>query len=209
VVSEIRIYVEGGGDHSDTKAKFRQGMSQFLDELKKLAQERNIRWSIIACGSRNSTLQDFRSALNSHPQALNVLLVDTEAPVTASTCVAHLQNRDSWNMTGIAEKQCYLMVEVMENWFLADVDTLADFYGQRFNQNAIPPTQNVEQIAKSAVETALTNATRNTQKGEYHKIRHGTQLLAKINPVLVCNRAPNCNRLFSMLRDEITPKTPK
>ncbi len=204
MVSEIRIYVEGGGDSSDTKAKFRTGMSQFLQDLKELARNKSISWRIIACGTRNSTLDDFRNALSSHPNALNVLLVDAEAPLTASMPTVHLQKRDdNWDLTGILDEQCHLMVEVMENWFLADVDALKSFYGQQFNCNAIPPTQNVEQIAKADVETALVKATRNTQKGEYHKIKHGTQLLGKVNPAIVRKRAPFCDRLFKMLEQEI------
>lgn len=207
MVSEIRIYVEGGGDRSDTKASFREGMSQFLSELRTLARKGNIRWSVIVCGSRNNTLQDFFSALRSHPNAFNVLLVDAEAPVTALSPTAHLQERDNWNMTGTADEHCHLMVEVMENWFLADVNALETFYGQRFNRSAIPRDQNVERINKARVETALENATRNTQKGVYHKIQHGTKLLEKVNPAIVRTRAPYCDRLFTTLQQIIQPET--
>lgn len=208
MVSEIRIYVEGGGDRSDTKALFREGMSQFLSQLRELARSKHIRWSIIACGSRNSAFENFCNALSSHAAAFNVLLVDSEASVTALTTTAHLENRDGWSMTGIAEEQCHLMVEVMENWFLADVDALEQYYGQRFNRSAIPRNQNVEKIAKATVETSLNNATRSTQKGTYHKIQHGTQLLAKVNSAIVRDRAPYCDRLFTKLAGQIEPSPP-
>lgn len=206
MVSEIRIYVEGGGDGKETKARFREGMTHFLSALKSLAREKSIRWDIVACGSRNDTLRNFRSALKSHPQAFNVLLVDSEAPFTATSPTVHLKNRDGWDMAGMADEQCHLMVEMMENWFLADVDALESFYKKGFNRNAIPRNQNVEQIAKADVETALKNAIRGTIAGRYQKIRHGTQLLEKVNPELVRKRAPNCERIFKTLECKLKPK---
>jgi hypothetical protein len=203
-VSEIRIYVEGGGDGRESKAAFRRGMSDFLSEIKELACSRKIGWNLVACGSRNNAFRDFQTAVKTHRDAFNVLLVDAEDSVTSSSIRQHLRTRDSWeNIVNMQETQCQLMVEVMENWLLADTETLAEFYGQNFNRNAIPNTQNVECISKSTVETALINATRRTQKGEYHKIRHGPELLGLVNVATVRNRAPYCDRLFVTLTDFI------
>ena len=91
------------------------------------------------------------------------------------------------------------MVQMMEAWFLADPEALAAYYGQHFGAKALPGRENVEQIAKSDVERSLKEATKRTQKGEYHKIRHGSDLLAKIDPAKVRRRAPHCERLLTML----------
>ncbi|MEB3336792.1 MAG: DUF4276 family protein [Leptolyngbyaceae bacterium] len=206
-MSEIRVYVEGSGDGKDSKATFRQGMNDFLRDLVHLARSQKIGWTLVACGSRDRAFRDFGNALSSHPNALNVLLVDAEAPITATSCLEHLHNCDGWEMAGIEESQCHLMVEVMENWLLADVDTLEKFYGKDFNRSAIPRTQNVEEISKSTVESALKNATRRTQKGEYHKINHGPKLLGMISVSLVKTRAPYCQTLFSTLQSFITPSS--
>lgn len=203
---EIRIYVEGGGDGKDSKAALRQGMDNFLKELKDLALNQGVQWKLIACGSRNKTFRDFQTALKSHPDAFNLLLVDAEAPVTFSSIRQHLQNRDGWNIAGMNETQCHLMVETMENLLLADPDALAQFYGQNFNRQAIPNAQNIEQISKSAVETALTEATRRTQKGRYHKIQHGPKLLGLVNVLTVRRRAPTCDRLFKTVVQYIERK---
>lgn len=200
---EIRIYVEGGGDGVDSKAALRQGMDNFLKELKNLARHKGVQWKLITCGPRNKTFRDFQTALKSHPDAFNLLLVDAEAPFTSGNICQHLQNRDKWPMSTIDEIQCHLMVEVMENWLMADVDALAQFYGQNFNRQAIPNTQNVEQVPKDAVEAALTDATRRTQKGRYHKIQHGPKLLGLVDVSTVRHRAPACDRLFITLIDFI------
>lgn len=200
----MRIYAEGGGDGKDSKATFRVGMNTFLTEIVQLARSQKMGWNLIVCGSRTNAFRDFQTALKTHPDAFNVLLVDAEAPVTATSVRQHLKDRDTWNMTSFTEAQCHLMVEVMENWLLADVDALARFYGQNFNRSAIPSTRFVEQISKSTVELSLTNATRRTQKGEYHKIQHGLKLLGLISAPIVRSRAPYCDRLFTTLTSFIT-----
>ncbi len=81
MVSEVRIYVEGGGDGAYGKAQIRGGFGQFLRDPAAQARNKRIRWSVIACGSRNDTFDDFKEALRTHPDAFNVLLVDSEGSV--------------------------------------------------------------------------------------------------------------------------------
>jgi len=38
-----------------------------------------------------------------------------------------------------------------------------------------------------------------TGQGEYHKIRHSTQLLTKINPAIIRAACPHCERIFTTL----------
>jgi hypothetical protein len=76
------IYAEGGGDGKDTKAIFRNGLSKFLAELEEMARQKRIRWQIIVCGGRNATFDAFQTALRTHPDAFNILLVDSEDKVT-------------------------------------------------------------------------------------------------------------------------------
>jgi len=71
---------------------------------------KGIRWSIIACGGREQTYDNFLLALRSHPEALIVLLVDAEAPVRTPPW-QHLRDHDSWSQPhGTRDKQCHLMV---------------------------------------------------------------------------------------------------
>jgi len=89
------------------------------------------------------------------------------------------------------------MVQMMESWLIADTEALKMFYGQGFNANAIPRHANVEQIAKAQVESALEAATRTTQAGNYHKIRHGPQILGLVDVERVRRAATHCERLFA------------
>ena len=202
MVSEVRIYVEGGGDQRSGRAAVREGFSKFLSSLKEMARERHIRWYVVACGSRQSAFDDFEIALRQHPDAFNVLLVDAEGPVTRSPW-EHLQDRDNWSTQGIPDAQCHLMVQVMEAWIIADLETLQGSYGQGFNSNPIPGRGDVELIDKADLERALIQATQNTQKGEYHKIRHGPKILALVDVGKVRNRARHCDRMFTTLSNKI------
>ncbi len=201
MVAEVRIYLEGGGDRKDTRAAIRRGMGRFLEPLSRLARRRRIGWKIIACGSRNSAFDAFVYALKVHPGAFNVLLVDSEGPVTTSPR-DHLRRRDGWNPDA-EDESLQLMVQMMEAWFVADVPALASFYGNGFRRNAIPKTKDVEQIDKTRLERALDHATSGTTKGRYHKIRHGEPLLARIRSKEVRKRARHCDRLFVTLEKKL------
>lgn len=197
-MSEIRIYIEGGGDSKDTKAFFREGFSSFLKDLVAIARERRIRWQLIACGGRTSAYDAFASSVRHNPHAFNVLLVDSEAAV-GSTPWAHLKARDNWSDCGTSDDSCQLMTQAMEAWLVADVAALVRFYGADFYRNSIPGNLNVEQISKAQLEPSLKAATRNTRKGEYQKIHHAAKLLALIDPAVVRNASAHCERLFRIL----------
>jgi hypothetical protein len=202
MVRAIRIYVEGGGEGKDGKALMRRGFGEFLGELCARARERRIHWNIIACGPRNAAFDGFLTALRTHPDAFNVLLVDSEGPVTQPLW-NHFRSKDGWNTPNISEDHCHLMVQVMEAWFIADVDTLVRFYGTDFRRGAIPRQRDVEAIDKKRIERALRDATRSTQKGAYQKIRHGAELLRRIVPERVRSRAYHCDRLFFTLAEKM------
>lgn len=92
------------------------------------------------------------------------------------------------------------MVECMEAWFIADMNSLAKYFGQNFNPNALPGNQQVETIAKLTVLKSLKDATRNcTSKGAYRKGKHSFELLGQINPSKVRKAAPYADRLLELL----------
>jgi hypothetical protein len=201
---EIRIYVEGGGDSKDSKAEIRRGLGKFLEELREKARSQRIRWNITACGSRKNAYDGFKLAQEKHPNAFNVLLVDSEVPVT-SCPFEHLASSDGWQTSVLLNDRYHLMVQIMEAWFIADVENLRVFYGIGFNINPIPKRRDVEQIDKGTILSELAAATRNTQKGEYHKIRHGAKLLGLIDSSHVKQVSPHCERLFQVLSKKMQP----
>lgn len=198
MVSEIRLYVEGGGEGKETKARIREGLHIFLQTVIELARSKRVKWQIIACGPRTKAFSAFEMALATHPEAYNILLVDAEGPVSTSPW-QHLQDHDNWRVSGLDDQHCHLMVQTMEAWLIADKEALARFYGPGFREGVLPQHAHVEQIDKNTLLSAIQAATRHTSKGEYHKIRHGCVLLAHLESAKVRRAAPHCERLFITL----------
>jgi hypothetical protein len=213
MVSEIAIHLEGGGQTSETLAPFRRGMSAFLKPVVDEARRRRIRWRVIPCGGRRAAFDSFCDALANEPEVFNVLLVDAEEVVTQSPW-GHLKSRvgDQWDKPEWAtDDQCHLMIVMMETWFLADPDSVKEFFKLKkgFDADALPvlppppappklPTA-LEAMSKERVNEALRKATKDTKDGQYEKIRHGVKLLAAVKPERVREQCPSCDRLFKTL----------
>lgn len=202
-MTAIAIYVEGGGDTAHQKAELRQGFDAFLGELKTMARTKRLRWQVVCCGGRNQAYDAFIHATRTEPDRLNVLLVDSEGPVpdgdNGTRAVRHLSRSDGWRLDDVGPANVHLMIQCMETWMVADPDALARFYGQNFHRNSLPVRQNLEQEPKQAIYDALKAATRDTQKGEYGKIRHASRLLALLDAQKVKTRCGACDLLYTLL----------
>jgi hypothetical protein len=195
--------MEGGGNTSATKAALRQGMDDFLIGLKNSARAKSWHWKLVCCGGRDQAFNAFKNARNSNSSTIVVLLVDSEGPVNGRPC-NHLIARDSWDMAGVPDDDVFLMVQTMEAWIVADLGALQSYYGQRFGGNALPKANDLDTVSKIDVANALDQATRRaTPKGIYKKIRHASDLLKRIDPQIVRQRCPSCDRLFVGLENRI------
>jgi len=138
----------------------------------------------------------------SQPDEICVLLVDAEGQVSASTSIEHLRRRDKWEFPLLKNHQVFLMVQAMEAWFLADREALATFYDGGFLANSLPGSSaTIEAVSKDDLEPKLKHASKPTKtKKEYHKTRHGFELLSKIDPVKVGNASPHAASFNEFLR---------
>jgi hypothetical protein len=119
-VSGVSIYMEGGGDSREGKARLRQGISEFI---RKVVPQRKPGWKVVACGSRNDAHDAFMNATQVSPENFNVLLVDSEGPMDqALSPRTHLRKRDAWELANVSEDSIHLMIQVMETWIVADPD---------------------------------------------------------------------------------------
>ena len=190
----VRLYVEGGGDRTELRTACRKGFRIFIEQAG--LQERMP--SIVACGSRNDAYDRFKTAQANGEVAM--LLVDAEKPVTAVGPWEHLKGRDNWDRpAGTTNQQCQLMVQVMETWFLADVDALESYYGQGFRRQALPQNPIIEDVPKRDLEIRLNQATRDTQKGPYSKGKHSFEILERLDRAKVVGASPYANRLIEAI----------
>ena len=200
----VKVYLEGGGrgtdrtrrksGRSEQSSKFREGFIKYIKKAKLTGKMPRF----LPCGSRERAFNDFKKAVANGEAAL--LLVDAEQPVKTRGPWQHLKARDNWDRPDPAtDDQCHLMVQVMESWFLADADALTSFYGQNFQESALPQNPRIEEVSKQDVESGLRQATRNTSKGTYAKGRHSFEILAELDPVKVRQKSPYADRFLSEL----------
>lgn len=89
----------------------------------------------------------------------------------------------------------FYMVQEMEAWFFSQPEILEEFYGPEIAKS-LPGTFPAD---ISEPDKVLENITRKTQKGKYHKVRHGTELLARLDPGKLENTFPDFKRLLKAL----------
>ena len=197
-MSGVAIYMEGGGTGRDTKNALRQGMDAFLSSLKDAAREKSWHWKLVCCGGRDEAFRAFRKADRTGNYKIVVLLVDAEGPIKGLPD-AHLNVRDEWDLKEVENDLVHLMVQTIETWIVADANTLDSYYENDFKRNLLPATLDLETVAKADVARALFRATEKTKKGEYHKIRHASDLLKRMDPNMVRQRCSYCERLFAVI----------
>ncbi|MCH7800621.1 MAG: DUF4276 family protein [Chloroflexi bacterium] len=197
-MSQVFIYFEGD-------RKLQEGFRQFLNEIYVEAKIRHAKIRLVSGNSKSETIKDFIKAVRVMPDAFNVMLVDSDRPVSdTSSLISQVKQHTDWdNSLTVPDAQLHFMVQVMESWFLADKSALEGYYGRLFRANRLPQNTNVEQIPKSDVESGLRSATRETGKGAYHKTRHAPELLARIDPSRVRGVAPHCDRLLRELEQAL------
>jgi hypothetical protein len=174
MVTELRIYFEGD-------ARLRPGFRQFFSEIAEAASGKKCHFDLIA--TEGTPAQDFRDALKTHSDSWNVLLLDSEDP-------QEFQLRKK-SLDGCDQDSIFWMVQIMESWFLADVDVLMAL----FKSSLTKGNPKVEEIPKDDVMGRLEKAA----NGEYHKVKHGLKLLETIDPAKVRQAAPNCDRMFRLI----------
>ena len=187
-----RIYIEGGGDSSEGKARCREGFRELLEKCGYKGRMPRLR----ACGPRDDAYDDFKTR---HNQSLGsgdyvALLVDSEDPVAdVNATWTHLQYRDGWQRPpGAADEQVLLMTTCMETWLVADRDALAEHYGQGFQVSALPALNNLEARNRENIQRGLYNATRRCS-ARYEKGPQSFTTLGKIRPDVIQQHLPSFN----------------
>ena len=130
-----------------------------------------------------------------------LLLVDSEGPVAPGVTVwRHLHARDGWTRPdGSGDDQVFLMVQVMETWFLADRDALRRYFGAEFRENAVRQWPELEAVPKATVLETLERATAACRQS-YAKGRVSFEVLARIDPACVEAACPHARALLDRLR---------
>lgn len=208
IKTDLKVFVEGGGSgaNSDSlQSELRRGFAEFFAKTD-LGTTRRPR--VVACGGREQAFDSFRTAIEQGEEAL--LLVDSETSVNSTHQSppekpwkpwAHLKVQAGWEKPKRAkDDDCHLMVECMENWFLADKENVEAFFGSGFKKAALPASA-IETVSKATVYAALQTATQDCKtKAAYRKGAHSFKLLQLIDPTKVEAASPWAKRFLDELR---------
>jgi hypothetical protein len=191
----LKIYIEGGGDSKNLKARLRKAYRKLLERMDLPRMP-----GTVACGSRNDAFDKFATACANDDDAM--LLVDSEDPVTASTAWQHLASRDGWDPPEDAgDDRAQLMVTCMETWIVADRATLRRVFGSKLRENALPPLQNLEGRSRHDVQNKLEQATAACGRAKrYQKGRRSFQVVGELDPAPLREHLPHFVRFEDALR---------
>ena len=200
---KVKVYVEGAARHSDLdRSLCREAFSKFFAA----AGLEGKRPRTVPCGGRKQAYDLFLTAVkNAKADEFPILLVDSESAVSPGMTVwQHLKSRsgDNWDKPDrAADNQAFLMVQVMETWFVADRELLKTFFGQHFREQAIPVWPDLEQVPKLDVYDALSRATAGCGEKKYAKGRLSFDLLSRISPAKVEDESPHAKAFLECLRN--------
>jgi len=133
MVGEVRIYFEGD-------PALRPGFREFFRELEKTL---GVPVQLIAAKAR--PIQAFQLALEGHPNALNILLIDSERSDDGKLFETICRPQ---GVSQPSKEAVFWMVQCMESWFLTDVAALKTYYAQGFNEKALAGNPKVERFPK-------------------------------------------------------------
>ena len=195
----VKLYVEGAGKTDLERQLCRRAFSTFFG-VPGLSVRRP---RTVPCGGRKSAYDAFATAIKTAKHGeLPLLLVDAEDAVEPGQTVwQHLKSRDDWDKpAGANDDQAFLMVQIMETWFLADPDMLRAYFGQGFSEKQLRAWPSLEDVPKGTVYDALAKATAQCKTKAYSKGRTSFEMLARLDSVKVEIACPHAKALFERLR---------
>lgn len=197
---KIVLYVEGGGNRKDQQARCREGFRKLLEKAGFVGNLPGI----VACGGRNATFDQFKTAVhNSGADSCPILLVDSEdIPSNPhATAWVHLKARDNWDRPDSVENdQAQLMVTCMGTWIMADHAALRSYFGGSINKGKLFSTIELEKRDRHAVQEALVAATRKCPK-TYQKGDRSFEILAELDPETLKAHLPHF-KIFLIVLDK-------
>jgi hypothetical protein len=199
-VSEVKIYVEGGGNTEELRARCREGITKLLKNSGFAGRLPRI----VACGSRNEAFDDFKTAHEQGKLAYVALLVDSEDPIAdIEQTWDHLKTRDDWPQPQNAQNdQVLLMTTCMETWIIADRTALSKLYKNCLQTSRLPSTSDLEQRHRHAIQDSLVAATRSCSNA-YAKNKRSFEALASVDPNVLRNLLPSFARMIRILKGKL------
>ena len=197
-----RIYLEGGGNRPEGRARCREGFRKLLERCGLSGRMPKL----VASGSRSDAFDNFKTShTNASGSEYVALLIDSEGRVSdVEQTWEHLRHGDNWQRPrGAADDQVLLMTTCMETWIVADQSALREHFGQGLRPNALPSPTNLESRPTGDVQSSLENATRDCA-APYTKGPRSYEVVGKLNPDTLESQLPSFGRARRILAGRLS-----
>lgn len=197
------LYLEGaaiGADSKELKSRCREGFSKLLEKSGYKGRMPRLH----ACGSRDATFDDFKTALAGKAAGDYVAMwIDSEEPLADPEAAwEHLGRRDKWKKpAGATDDQVLFMTTCMETLIVADHAALADHY-VKLQTSALPSLVNLESRDRHDIQDKLVHATRNCTNA-YAKGKRSFEILSKLTPDTLGRHLPSFVRSRCILDEKL------
>ena len=198
---ERSIYLEGAGESKDLHTRCREGFRKLLVRCGFVGSLPRL----VACGGREATFDDFKTALKTSGKADYVaMLVNSEDPIAdVEKTWDHLQKRDKWQRPdGVLDEQVLLMTTCMETWIVSDRVAMKAHYGAALQESALPKLVHLETRSRHDILNALVHATKNCTNA-FCKGPRSFAVLAELNPETLEKYLPSFARAFRILNKNL------
>jgi hypothetical protein len=177
MVKRKYLFIEGTKDINN--GNLREGFSKLLEKKVKG------RMPTISMGDgKQQTIDKFKNSSDSY------LLCDLD------TSEPGIENDLKKNDIYQNKESVFYMIQEMEAWFISQPELLDKFYNSPVSKKL--PKKHASEFVEPDKE--LQKITKGTDKGIYHKVRHGTQLLKQLDADKLFNEFPDFKRLIEKLK---------
>lgn len=187
---KIILFVEG--EPNSPNGDLRMGLSKLLSQKLKDGLPKIIIGGGFSQGGKSQTIHKFKT--NKLDTDLCLLLIDLDKP--------EIERENDLKLENLLEDKdnVFYMIQEMESWFLSQPDILDRFYGIDNCKKKISDKIKKKKAAEiEHPDEELVRITKNTKKGEYHKIKHAVELLKLLDSNKLEKEFPDFNRLIERL----------
>lgn len=210
----VRVYLEGGGDQASGLSACRRAFGDFFRLLQEEAAANGAKLDFVAAGGRGKAFDKFKTAVETAPERVNLLLVDSEEPPLVGakeekhSTWRHFRDRpgDGWERpAGIDDNRALLIIQALEAWLLLDDKALRKKYGECLVSKGIPLAK-VSDKSPSELVDILERATAKCS-AKYSKM-HAFEILPHVRLDLV-ESDPSGERAIRLIRQHLGLKLSK
>lgn len=157
----VTVFIEGSSN--DKNGNLRQGFGKLFEQKLKGRMPK-----IVLGDDKHSTIRKFKGDKLSEKK---LILIDLDAnEEMRETQLKELE---------LDKAQTFFMIQELEAWFISQSEILDSYYGVDIKGKV----SNKDPKTISNPSDFLAQLTRKTKKGEYHKVKHATDLLKKLSLV--------------------------